>query len=468
MSERRRDPVSWIVRQGAPVVAFVGLLGFAASLATRGLTIDDTFFHLRIGQEFLSGDWSLGGPGSLSSYATRDWVPTQWLSELIMAKAQELAGASGVAWLAGTLFIAYAATLYLVSRRFAPPIVAVLVAFTAFVASGGGLSARPQVISYLFAALVTTAWISTARDGRIRWWIIPLTWLWAMLHGMWPIVIVISAVGAIGVILDRRPAPRQWLAMLSIAPAALVAACLTPLGPRLVLEVLTVTSRGKYFQEWGPTDFHVLYPEVLAVLLAATVLAMLRSDPVPWTQALLVLLAGAWMVYAVRTVPAAAAMAAPCAALALARVVPAAPPLDRRSRWAILCSAAVASALLATLVDGKPVGPPRPAWADAELNKLAPATSVLNAWDWGGYLAWRHPDLDFVISGYGDMFTNDELDRNMAMRKTESGWLEDLESTHVKIALVAPDSPLAYGLEHTAGWTVVKSSDEMVLLHAPD
>ena len=46
---------------------------------------------------------------------------------------------------------------------------------------------RPQVLSYLLIALTVGAWLRTWDDGRLRWWLVPVTWLWAMLHGMWPI-----------------------------------------------------------------------------------------------------------------------------------------------------------------------------------------------------------------------------------------------------------------------------------------
>lgn len=468
MSEFRHDPVSWIVRRASPVAALLGLVGIAMWLATRGLTNDDTFFHLRTGAAFLAGDWSLGDPGSMSSHATRDWVPTQWLAQIGMAEVEDLAGPSGVVWLAGTVFIAYALTLYAVARRVAPPIAASLVALIAFVASTGGLSARPQVASYILAAVITSAWLTTSRDGRVRWWIIPTTWLWAMLHGMWPVAVGISAVGAVGVLLDRRPDRRDAVRLLLVAPAALLAACLTPVGPRLVTEVLTVTSRGKYFLEWGPTDFHAVPAAALVVLLALTLLVLIRNATNSWTHALLLLLAGGWAIYALRTVPIAAAISAPCAAFALSSLIPTTQALDRRGRLVLFAGGVVASAVLALVAGGRPVGPSGISAADAELDQLAPATSVLNEWDWGGYLAWRHPDLDFVISGYGDMYTIPELDRNVALTGTKAGWLDDLDDTGARIALLAPDSDLAYGLEHTAGWTVVRSSDEMVLLRAPE
>ena len=36
----------------------------------------------------------------------------------------------------------------------------------------------------------------TAEDGKLRWWLVPLTWAWANLHGMWSVGIIIGIVAA--------------------------------------------------------------------------------------------------------------------------------------------------------------------------------------------------------------------------------------------------------------------------------
>ena len=70
------------------------------------LTNTDTYFHLRFGQEFLDG-WSLRHPGQRQHVRDpADWVPTQWLSEIVMAKTEDWFGLAGVAWLSGLLQIA--------------------------------------------------------------------------------------------------------------------------------------------------------------------------------------------------------------------------------------------------------------------------------------------------------------------------------------------------------------------------
>ena len=76
--------------------------------AGQPLNNNDTYFHLRFGHEFLSGDWSLRDPGSVSSFATADWVPTQWLPQVVMAQTEDWFGLAGVAWLSGLLFLSLA------------------------------------------------------------------------------------------------------------------------------------------------------------------------------------------------------------------------------------------------------------------------------------------------------------------------------------------------------------------------
>src|ERR1700712_3160569 len=76
------------------VVVVLGILGSLVANCARTLTNTDTYFHLRFGQEFLDG-WSLRHPGSVSTFATREWVPTQWLSEIVMARPQQVFGLAG-------------------------------------------------------------------------------------------------------------------------------------------------------------------------------------------------------------------------------------------------------------------------------------------------------------------------------------------------------------------------------------
>ncbi|MDT0201188.1 hypothetical protein [Nocardioides sp. AE5] len=460
------DLVTRLVRQVLPLVALAILFAVAVRRAALTLTNDDTFFHLRFGSEFLA-DWSIRSPGSVTDFGTRDWVPTQWLSQMTMARTEDPGGTTAVAVLAGVAYVTYLLVLYLTCRAWSAPLVATLVAGAAFLGSSYGLSARPQVISYVLITCTVGAWLATARDGKLRWWLIPMTWAWASLHGLWPVGIVISVVAAVGISLDERDLRR--LKALLVPLGSLLACALTPVGPRLLTEVLTVNSRGSYFAEWGPTDFTDGSPMILSALLALVLLAWFRTGQVSWLHGLLFLIAGAWCLYSMRTVPVGAALVAPVAAAALTRLVPeqdeATTGSDRRLAWVGWVVAVAALPLIAphTLK----VGPELPDRIEEDLAALPAGAVVLNEWKWGGYLMWKHPELDFVVSGYGDIYTTEELDRNVTLTKVDPGWDSRLDEIGPTVALLDAESRLAYALIHTSGWTVSRESDGVVLMKPP-
>ncbi len=462
-------------RQGI-LQALPSALGLVLTLGTlvaitwhagQSLTNGDTYFHLRFGHEFLTGHWSLPHPGSVTSFGTNDWVPTQWLPQIAMAQAEDWFGLPGVAWLQGLLHLALAVTLWVIARRHAGPLVAAMILILGLFAASPGLSMRPQVISYLLVAVTTAAWMSSRADGRARWWLVPLTWVWAMCHGMWPVGIVIGLVAVVGIALDRGLPRRDLLKLAAVPVASAVAAALTPVGPALYPAVLLVGSRGQYFAEWLPPDFTRPANVALLVLFALVLGRMLRRRSASsWTEILLVGLAFAWAVYATRTTEVAAMMLVPLTASALGELTHAERP-QRRETLAVVLSAVVCLVALAVAVprsvDDAPKDPP---WA-ATLDDLPAGTKVLDDWGGGGYFMWRWPQLDLVMNGYGDIYTDDELARNFRMDATNPGWVASVQSTGARYALLKPGSRLAYALEDLEDWKVLHRSDDLVLLTAP-
>src|SRR4051794_31624616 len=152
--DRGRDRLLGRARTLVPPLVLVGTLGTLVVNCARPLTNTDTYFHLRFGEEFLNG-WSLRHPGSVSTFATRDWVPTQWLSEIVMARTEQWWGLAGLALLSGILQIALMVVLYAIARRRADAWLAMPVTAVALRAMQYGLSMRPQVVSYVLVAVVT-------------------------------------------------------------------------------------------------------------------------------------------------------------------------------------------------------------------------------------------------------------------------------------------------------------------------
>jgi hypothetical protein len=455
---RTRSALPWLVLAGILVSLVVN--------TARPLTNTDTYFHLRFGHEFLHG-WSLRHPGSVSTFATADWVPTQWLSEIVMAKTEDWFGLPGVAWLSGLLEVLLFLGVYAAARVRAEPLVAMPVTAIALYAMQSGLSMRPQVISYLMTALVVAAWLRTLDDHRVRWWLVPLVWLWAMLHGMWPVALMVGALSTLGLALDRTPRP-VVLRAGAVTAACAVAAAATPVGPTLYGAVVAVGSRRAYFSEWLPPDWTSWPSAAFALLLAGTLVGLWRRRRNPWTETLLIVLAGVFAAYSVRTVPVGAAMLAPLAAGPLQALVGRRTPVGRREVRAVVAGSVLALVALAVAVprtSDDPLAVPR--WADPALGTLPTGTKVLDDWNLGGYLMWRYPRLDLVMHGYGDTFTTAELDRNTGFLLVSPGWEEDLRATGARVALLRPGSRLGYVLSAQEGWSVVHRSGALEMLRAP-
>lgn len=464
---RPSDPVQLLVRRVLPVALVLAVIAVMVRAAALPLGNSDTYFHLRFGSEFLEGRWSLSDPGSVTAWGTADWVPTQWLPQVAMAWLDEQVGLAGVAWFAGLQFVVLVVVLFLVASRNAVPLVAAAVTVVALVACLSGLSARPQVMSYALAAMTTAAWLSAARTGRVPWLLLPLTWFWACYHGMWPVGIVIGLVACLGQAIDRTTHRRTLGVMVLIPLGSLVAAGLTPVGPALYGAVLTVNSRSSYFAEWGPADFTGYNGIALVLLMGTALLLITRSRP-SWTMLLLTGLAGGWALYSLRTVPVAAAMLVPLVALASQGAVLQRDRLPRSDRVLVLLGAATGLLALAAVV---------PSTADrpdidlssivSELSDLPDGAPVLTDTDTGGHLMWADPRLDVLMSGYGDIYSDSELEAVSVVNDARAGWDDVVREMGARTAVTVAKSPLGYALQ-LVGWQERAREGDIIVLEAPD
>jgi hypothetical protein len=432
------------------------------------LSNTDTYFHLRFGWEFLHG-WSLRHPGSVSTFATRPWLPTQWLPEVVMAKFEEWFGLAGVAWLFGLQLIALALALYVIARRWVSPLTSGLLVVVALLAASTGLSMRPQIWSFFLVAVTAAAWFRTREDGRLRWWLIPLTWVWAMVHGMWPLGIGIGLVAVVGMAIDHAPGRPSTGRALLVPGLSALAAALTPVGPQLYGAVLVVGSRKNYFSEWSTPDFTQRSVVLLCAFLAVTTVVMARQGRRSWFDLAFLLVAAGCAVWSWRTVPVSAMLLVPLAAHEIGSARSVRPQrVPRVERVLLAVAGVVALVALAVVVPHTSDEPPaQPSWVDPALSSLPAGTKVYGSWDWGGYLMWRYPQLDLLMHGYGDTFTDAELQRNTDIEGLAPGWDQELRKTGCTIAVLRSTSPVAYALQHQLGWTVVHKSPTIEELQAP-
>ncbi len=458
--------ITTLIRRVLPVAVVAILLGGLVRAQSRPPLAADGYFHLRMGHELL-GEWSIGHPGHLGPYDTADWLPTQWLSQIAMAAVEDRAGLAGVMWVAGVVVLILVLAVFVCCRLTSAPLPAALATIVACSAASPGLSARPQVLSYVFVLIATTAWLATLRDGKPRWWLIALAWVWAPLHGMWPLSILIALTAIAGLAIDRRVAVRRLglLAVIPIMSAAVVLA--TPLGTGIYASVLAVGSRSQYFAEWGPADFTEPYAIVLLAMFAIVLVVALKRRSVSWGQLFIVALAAALGVSSERMTTVAAVMMAPLVAEALQEFVPAAPRLRWREGLVLAAIVVVCGGVLAAVVHARADDPIAPTWLDARLDAQPQGTRVLNDWDTGAYFLWRHPQLSLVMHGYGDVFTDEELRRNSDILRLEPHWDDEVVRLDADLALVDPDTALGYALTNDLHWTVIQEDDDFALLSPP-
>lgn len=458
--------ITTLIRRVLPVAVVAILLGALVRAQARPPLAADGYFHLRMGHELLGG-WSIRDPGHLGPFDSADWLPTQWLAQIGMATVEDRTGLAGVMWVAGILVLALALATYVCCRIRVAPLPAAFATILACSAASPGFSARPQVLSYLFVLVVTAAWLATARDGKPRWWLIAVAWVWAPLHGMWPIGIVISLAVITGLALERRLSPRQLgrLALVPLASAVIVVT--TPLGAGIYGSVFAVGSRAEYFAEWGPTDFTEPYAIALLAMFAVVLLVAIKRRSLSWPVLMIVGLAGALSVTSARMTTLAALMLAPLVAEAFQEFVPQAPGIRRREGLALAAVFAVCAAVLAPVVDARSDEKIAPTWLDERLDAQPEGTRVLNDWNTGAYFLWRHPRLSLVMHGYGDVFTADELKRNSDILGLEPGWDEQVDALDAELALVDPDAPLGYAMTNDLGWRVIEADDDFALLSPP-
>ena len=461
--QRDRDLVTPAAPSATPhrpsVVVLVPLVVLAAlplillRSGTAPISDPDTLWHIVAGRELWS-TWQFAGPDPLARFTPLPFVYHQWLPELVLAAADGLAGLPGVAWVFTVMLMGFVVALYAACRGQAGLLAAVLATVAGWVGAGGSLSPRPQVVGFVLLAVSVGVWLRTERDLRLRWWLLPLTWLWACVHGTW----------VYGVALTRavRPRPRCSTGGSTDAPpsrvglgaaAMVVLALLTPVGPRLLATPVAISQVSPFINEWKPTS--ITDPHAAATLLMGLVVVvvwMRGRTRVSWTRLLL------WVV--------AMGSALHLRAHHRRRRDPCGPPL-RRGRAAGAPRAGDPPAMggahprrgrrwpacsLAALVVPATARAPGdvPSAFDPALRSLPQGTVVWNVDALGGWLLYAHPNVDPTMDTRAEVYGPDYLRSYVRAISGYPGWQETVARTGARYALVSTDGALADGL-HAPG-----------------
>jgi hypothetical protein len=201
-ADERKDPGNSQShpRGSAGFWAICAVFGMLFSIAITPATDPDLGWHLGAGRWILKNrEIPLTDPFSWS-VPGRKWIAHEWLTEVLMYSVRQLGGDALliVLW-AGVITTAWVLLYRAAKASGAATGIAILVTALGAISTIHTWGARPQMLTLLlvaFTGLRLQTW--RHRNGRTPWELVPLTALWANLHGGYIFGIVMVLVFACG------------------------------------------------------------------------------------------------------------------------------------------------------------------------------------------------------------------------------------------------------------------------------
>src|SRR4051794_27772758 len=264
-------------------------------LAGNRLLIDpDTLWQITVGQWII--DHRAVPTEDVYSFTMRGqpWISTQWLAQVMYAKAFAVAGWAGPVVLASAAIAAtFALLARFVSRRLSDSATLVCVA-AALALTVPHLLARPHVLA-LPLLVAWAAALTAAADRREApsFWLLPLMTLWANLHGGFVFGPLLTGGLALDALSNAEASARKtlFLRWFVFGLAAVAAGCITPYGWDALLASQKILSLGSALQlivEWRAADFSTVGPFEICLLLGIG-LALHRGITLPPMRIVLLL-----------------------------------------------------------------------------------------------------------------------------------------------------------------------------------
>jgi hypothetical protein len=438
-------------------------------MGVRPVSDPSPWLHLKIGAFLLNGG-RFGLPDPWAPFATRAYLPTEWLPAIVGQEIYQAFGLPGIAWMRCAGILGLLTALAWSARRSADTVTAVLVSLLALVGGYHALTERPQLVGFVFLAVAVGAWWRTGLDLRPRWWLVPMTWLWACSHGLWIVGIAVGLVIITGLSLDRRLTRSTATRLLAVPLLSLAAAAITPLGPRLLLSPLTVGQNASQFVgEWQSTSARDPFAVVTLTMFGLVILAWVRlGRRPPWWQIGLLLTGIAATLAATRTIAVGAVFAAPLLAHEIqpyrGRPLVAATRRSRSAWAALVLIALVAAAPLSAARAQDPVAVPQ--LLKPQLSLIPSGTVVLAEGDVSGWLFWADPQVKPVLDPRIEIYPPAHVRAFVSAMAVGPGWRQFVDRTGARYALVLTGSPIATALLERAGWSQIGKDAGYVLLRA--
>jgi hypothetical protein len=487
----------------------------------------DTWSHWKYGQ-WICDHGRLPEREPFSPYSDRNspLIDTWWLSQVVCYLVYARAGMEGIALFYGLAEVARTGLYLLACRRVTGSIWLALVAVLLMQAGRWMYFGvfRPQVLGEVcWAALlaVSSPWLTTsppttrgARFALVLGGALAVG-LWANLHGAFLLAFVWLGVLLAGRCLDQAWARRNLsgaLADLEARPLAValglsvVAACVNPYGPRLLVEAVRFGRLPvlQYVVEWKPLAPLATYNSTAVVVSFVGVLLTVRLSPRRFGAAEVILLAffgpAAW--FAARMLPWwmtvwplvllphwQALLAQTCQPDAPAKETPR-PSLARRAGVAMLAAGALGLLLASGTGRWLLRGQPRPAQEQVISATPVAAAERLKAWmaspgrapgavrvfasaEWCDYLLWElPPPAQVYFYSHWNCFAPRRLEdeaRLLSLTRPPHDWRRILDRYRLNVLAVRADGQAGDALlEHLRAEATNPAAEWQLIYDAAD
>ncbi len=437
-------------------------IAFAACLMPAQ---NDTWWHLRAGQDIWAAGWVPLRDSFSHTVNGGYWPNHEWLSQAILYGVYRVGGLPLL-----TAFAAALVTLtWFIIWRITPGSSMLRVALTVpgVMLFARQWSLRPQLFTLLLLAITALLLV------RRRYALLPVVFVfWANLHGGVMVgVIVVAAAAGISMLAERRLFTRTAIA----AGACVLATGITPLGFSLWTEVPAALERLRSYgvAEWRPPAFGdpalaplwVLFAGFVALALTTRAWRYLgsQSHAVVWGALALLPLA----LSSSRNTSAFVVLAVPALGVMLGGVLPA---TARRRVERPMANAAILAAafvfVIAAVAYSWTSGVSRLQWQPLSPNVLAAIDScpgkLYNRYDDGGFLIWFTPRQKVFLDSRQDPYPPELIREHLRVER--SGDYEALFGKYsIRCAFVPAASVVAERLT-TARWQDLYRDRDWVVL----
>jgi hypothetical protein len=496
--------------QKDPLGLFVLILVFLLLVlaAARTPLDSDMWWHLRAGQTTLEAGKPVLVDQLSSTQFGEKWINHSWLAEVGMYLVYRTFGAYGLVISAALLAALSMIIIYLMMDG--PALFKAFLIIPGILVAAVVWAPRPQLLSLvMFALLLSLVYLYKWKQRNLLWCLPVLFIFWSNIHGGFALGLLLLGTVIAGELLNHALGfldveILDWRKILTLSlwsVASILAVLVNPNGLDTWLipfQTVGVQALQNFVAEWASPNFHEVFQQPFVWLLIGIIAAIgfsgkhldgadfisvslfaylaliarrnygpfaLVTTPVfsrylwaayqSWTKREPAIFLSNWYHKKRGKKP------IPVENKSISRPVQ---KVINLSIIAVLAFAVYVKCYItanpilvdALLKNNYPVDAVR--W----IEKNHPEGSMLNEYNWGGYLTWFLRDYPVFVDGRTDLFGDEIIGQWISMVQANEGWQELLDRWKIRLILVEPGRPLANVLPEY-GWKELYRDSQSVV-----